>query len=210
MNVDSKKLIIFDADGTLRRCTVPGQPCPNRPSEWEVLPGVREKLAVLDRGHVAIVPNQGGVGLGLLSPSMAHSLLSDLASEVFSEGQMKFYRQYICPHAPKAGCRCRKPSPLMLYQAMEVANVTPAETLYVGDMESDREAAQRAGVDFLWAWEFFGWAPVEGQGPGGTLQPEKAVSVTIKWDLGEGNEDAIYLRPKADIAKAIKDASGER
>lgn len=157
IDLDSKRLIIFDADGTLRRCTVEGQPCPNRPGEWELMPGVQDRLVALNRGHVAIVSNQGGVGLGLMTPQVAHALLEDLARAVFNKEQVKYCRIYLCPHAPKAGCRCRKPSPLMLYQAMEGASCGPAETLYVGDLESDRQAAQRAGVDFLWAHEFFEW-----------------------------------------------------
>jgi histidinol phosphatase-like enzyme len=39
------RLIIFDADGTLRYCTVDGQPCPNRPDEWRLYPDVTSKLA---------------------------------------------------------------------------------------------------------------------------------------------------------------------
>lgn len=131
---------------------------------------------------------------------------------------------FMCPHAPKAGCFCRKPHPYLLYKSMKTARAAPSETLYVGDMDSDREAAQRAGVDFLWAWEFFGWEPVERQGPGGTMkpklptvteleeilagetnepgQPPKAASVKLKFDLGEGSEDAIFVRPKRDILKA--------
>lgn len=37
VDITTKKLIIFDADGTLRRCTVPGQPCPNKDGEWELM-----------------------------------------------------------------------------------------------------------------------------------------------------------------------------
>ena len=31
------------------------------------------------------------------------------------------------------------------------------ETLFVGDMDRDEEAASRAGIRFLWAHEFFDW-----------------------------------------------------
>ncbi len=33
--------------------------------------------------------------------------------------------------------------------------VNPEETLFVGDMESDRQAAENAGCDFVWARDFF-------------------------------------------------------
>ena len=32
------RLVVFDADGTLRRTTVPGQPCPRASDQWELLP----------------------------------------------------------------------------------------------------------------------------------------------------------------------------
>jgi len=44
------RLIIFDADGTLRCCTVPGQVCPNADNQWELLPNVKEKLSEIDWG----------------------------------------------------------------------------------------------------------------------------------------------------------------
>jgi hypothetical protein len=37
-------LYLFDADGTLRRTTVEGQPCPNRPYEWELMPNVSKEV----------------------------------------------------------------------------------------------------------------------------------------------------------------------
>lgn len=167
VDLATKRLIAFDADGTLRRCTIPGQPCPNAPGEWEVIPGVKERIATLPDGmRFAIVSNQGGVGLGFVSEHVAWQMLVELA-DLTLRGQCV---ALMCTHSPKYGCLCRKPSPLMLYQAMIAFDAKPRETLYVGDMESDREAAHRAGIDFLWAWEFFGWPPVDGQAPGGQVR----------------------------------------
>lgn len=162
--MNEPRLIIFDADGTLRRCTVPGQPCPNRDGEWELMPGVRERIAVLPATvHFGIVSNQGGVGLGLMSDADASRMLIELADQALGRGRAAVS---FCPHAPKADCLCRKPHPLMLYNVMGMLDVRPSETLYVGDMVSDKEAAQRAGVAFAWAWEFFGWPrPAETMAP---------------------------------------------
>ena len=63
----------------------------------------------------------------------------------------------ICPHAPKAGCTCRKPEPGMLWWLMGHHGRLPDEVLFVGDMESDRQAADRAGCRFASAGEFFRW-----------------------------------------------------
>jgi D-glycero-D-manno-heptose 1,7-bisphosphate phosphatase len=154
------RLYVFDADGTLRRTTVPGLPCPNAPGEWELIPGVRDRLSQIRWGEggarFGVATNQGGVGLGYLSLARARSLLEEMVSKAFGvrppPGSIE-----ICPHAPHAGCACRKPEPLMLLRLMRRFGVSAGETLYVGDMDRDEEAARRAGARFMWARDFFGW-----------------------------------------------------
>ncbi len=157
------KLIIFDADGTLRHCTVEGQPCPDAPGEWELMPGVKEMLSRIQWGDpgeggvgYGIASNQGGVGCGYLSADMAYRLIQELVVAAFGAEPEKGTIQ-LCPHRPDGGCKCRKPEPLMIQRLIERWGVKPEETLFVGDMETDKEAAERAGVDFKWAGEYFGW-----------------------------------------------------
>ena len=156
------KLYVFDADGTLRRTTVPGLPCPNRPGEWELIPGVRERLARIDwgRARFGIATNQGGVGLGYMTLSAARGLLDEMVVQAFGvrppHGAIE-----ICPHAPHRGCDCRKPMPGMLLRLMRRFGASPAETLYVGDMDKDEGAARAAGTRFMWAHEFFGRPEVQ-------------------------------------------------
>lgn len=154
------KLYVFDADGTLRRTTVPGLPCPNAPGDWELVPGVKERLARINWGgggaRFGVATNQGGVALGYLSLGRARSLVEDMVVEAFGvrppPGSIE-----ICPHAQPAGCACRKPEPLMLERLMRRFGVAKEQTLYVGDMDRDYEAARRAGARFLWAHQFFDW-----------------------------------------------------
>jgi D-glycero-D-manno-heptose 1,7-bisphosphate phosphatase len=154
------KLYVFDADGTLRGCTVAGQPCPNRAGEWELLPNVKERLARIewDDGagpHFGVATNQGGVGLGYFTAREARQLVEDLVLAAFGRrappGSIE-----ICTHAPRARCACRKPKGEMIRRLMRRFGARPGETLYVGDMETDAEAARDAGCRFRWAHEFFG------------------------------------------------------
>lgn len=157
------KLYIFDADGTLRRTTVPGQPCPNGPGEWELMPGVRERLAEIAWGpagnaHFGIATNQGGVGLGYMRFEMAERLIVEMVERAFGMSPPAGSIE-ICPHAPHLNCPCRKPKPLMLTRLMRRFRAGRRETIYIGDMETDEEAARRAGANFIWAHEFFGFEP---------------------------------------------------
>jgi len=161
------KLIIFDADGTLRRCTVEGQSCPNAPDEWELLPDVKRALAEIDwgspyAGRVAysIASNQSGIARGYVTREMARRLLEDMAIEAFGARPGTDMIQ-MCPHHPDDDCPCRKPKPFMLERLMWSWRLSPRETLFVGDMESDRQAAENAGCDFVWARDFFKWSCYE-------------------------------------------------
>ncbi len=157
------KLIIFDADGTLRYCTVEKQPCPNKDGEWALFPDVVQKLSSFnwvppgDKSGVGygIASNQGGVGSGYFSENMAMSLLEDTFRAAFgfspAEDTVK-----MCPHIPYSGCSCRKPAPGMLEELMKLYKVTPEQVLFVGDRDDDMNAASNAGCDFQWISEFFG------------------------------------------------------
>ena len=146
------RLVIFDADNTLRRVTVPGKPCPHGPDEWEPLPGIREALDGLRWGEgglrMAMASNQDHVFYGHLTEEMARRLLMDAAEAATGhrppEGAVRF-----CAHAMDAGCGCRKPAPGLLHQVMQFYALPPGVTLFVGDAEVDREAARRAGLGFL-------------------------------------------------------------
>ncbi len=159
MNPQNYKLIIFDADGTLRRCTILNQPCPNRDGEWELIEGVKEKLqAYLEYGGlIGIASNQGGIALNYLTEHTAMKMLTDLYKEITGDEPAPG-RIQICPHATRSNCKCRKPAPGMIDAIVEAAGLTDYDdVLFVGDMESDKHAAIRAGVNFVWAWDFFGW-----------------------------------------------------
>jgi D-glycero-D-manno-heptose 1,7-bisphosphate phosphatase len=149
------RLIIFDADGTLRRTTVEGQPCPLAPDQWEYLPGRRDLLDELLAGDiaVAIASNQDRVGFGQLSETDARAMLFDLLGG--EGGPATIGAIELCPHRPDEGCGCRKPEPGMLRRLIYHFGASPDVTLFVGDADTDAEAARRAGVDFRWADEFF-------------------------------------------------------
>lgn len=154
------RLVVFDADDTLRQTTVPGKPCPHGPEEWTLKPGVEELLHRVPWGEpkgprVGMASNQDQVAYGFLSLEMAQQLLRDLAVAATGNTPAEEALQ-VCPHSREAGCECRKPNPGMLLNIMEYYAVDPEDTLFVGNAEEDREAAARAGVSFMWAADLFG------------------------------------------------------
>ena len=159
--VASVRLVIFDADGTLRRTTVPGQPCPHAEHEWELLPNVRASLTTIDwRRHgvaVGVASNQDHVGYGLIHAHLAERLLRDMIAAA-TGGAVCNPEIRFCPHRLEEPCGCRKPAPGMLLDIMRVRGTEPADTLFVGDSLVDEQAARAAGVHFAWSHDFFQWS----------------------------------------------------
>jgi D-glycero-D-manno-heptose 1,7-bisphosphate phosphatase len=168
--VQKIRLIIFDIDGTLTEIKPetltenPGLVTPNRLGEQQPRQGVTEKLSALREIGVqfALATNRGGVAWGYTSLEEAYALAKE-AAEMCGIPDAALY---LCPYHAKArgpkaimeyslDHECRKPRPGMLLQAMEEAGVSAEETVFVGDNESDRQAAEAAEVGFFWADEFF-------------------------------------------------------
>ncbi|QTD96451.1 D-glycero-alpha-D-manno-heptose-1,7-bisphosphate 7-phosphatase [Streptomyces cyanogenus] len=131
--------VLFDRDGTL----VVDVPYNGDPDRVRLLPGAAAAVA-LARAHglaTGVVSNQSGIGRGLLTTEQvlrvnerADELLGGLDTWVF------------CPHAPDAGCACRKPRPGLVRMAAERLGVPPAECLVIGDIAADVLAARAAGA----------------------------------------------------------------
>ncbi len=151
-------LVIFDADNTLRRTLVPGQPCPRAPNEWELLPGVAQRMRAIAWGSggvwLGVASNQDQVAYGYLSEATARDLLTEMISAASGHIPPPDAIQ-LCPHAVDADCACRKPAPGMLLNIIHSYRMSTEDTLFVGDAATDREAARRAGVSFCAASEFF-------------------------------------------------------
>jgi D-glycero-D-manno-heptose 1,7-bisphosphate phosphatase len=161
-------LYIFDKDGTLVGGM--GNRPANTPDEQKILPGVAEKISELrEQGHkIAIVSNQGGVAWGFISYEQAIELMRDCERKIGGADAADFApwdsRAKGKPNAhprfsnePELESEMRKPAPGMIINIMGDLGFSPDETIMVGDMESDQQAATNAGCSFVWAKDFFGW-----------------------------------------------------
>lgn len=175
------KLVVFDADGTLRWTIVPGQGCPYRDGEWRLMPNVRRTLKALRRARVpiAIASNQEDVALGHLTRSTARRLIEDAVVRALGRRPADL-RIEMCTCMPGSGCECHKPAPGMLRRLIADFGITPAEALFVGDLDTDRECAERAGARFAWARDVFGWSH-----PGAVDQAAQPAADLPPWSLSD-------------------------
>lgn len=61
-----------------------------------------------------------------------------------------------CPHrVPPISCYCRKPQPGMALSFIEKYDLKPSACIMVGDLGTDKTFAERLGLRFVPASEFF-------------------------------------------------------
>lgn len=153
--------------------------------EWHPIPGSLEAIARASRAgwRVVVCTNQSGVGRGLFPARAVDAIHRELQRRIETLGGHVdgiFY----CPHAPDAGCSCRKPLPGLLQQAAAGLGFTLAGVPVIGDSGRDLEAARAV----------------------------RATPVLVRTGKGEGTLDrgeaagaAVY----ADLAEAIDALLGE-
>lgn len=101
-----------------------------------------------DKGYlIIVVTNQAGIAKGLYSEADFLRLTSWMVNQ-FEEHGIKVSKVYHCPHHPDftEPCKCRKPEPGMILQAINDFNLDISQCILIGDKESDLQAGRRAGI----------------------------------------------------------------
>jgi len=133
------RVVLLDRDGTL----VEDVPYNGDPARVTPMPGALEALNRLRAAGIrlAVVSNQGGIGSGRLTPADVAAVNHRVESLLGPLGPW-----FVCPHAPEAGCDCRKPAPGLIHRAAEALGVRPEDCALIGDTGADVAAARAAGA----------------------------------------------------------------
>jgi histidinol-phosphate phosphatase family protein len=107
------------------------------------MPGARAAIERLRSAGVptAVVSNQSAVGRGRASPDEVEAVNRRIEDLLGPLGPW-----LVCPHAPGAGCSCRKPAPGLVFRAAAALGIPPERCVVIGDIGADVEAAAAAGA----------------------------------------------------------------
>ena len=141
----SKGVVVFDRDGTLIEDA--GQH--NDPKRLVFLPGAIESITILNTLNigVAIATNQAGLESEKFSLDELFEFNGSLKDSLHSNGAGEIHLIAICPHLDSSNCNCRKPKPGLL-QEIESSGIGEIR-LFVGNSDSDRQAAASHGVEYV-------------------------------------------------------------
>jgi D-glycero-D-manno-heptose 1,7-bisphosphate phosphatase len=137
-------MVILDRDGVINRDS---DAFIKSPDEFIALPGSLAAIAALSRAGflVVIASNQSGVGRGLFTLGVLEEIHAKLQSEVEAAGG-RIDAIFFCPHAPDAGCNCRKPLTGLFDQIADRYHRTLEGVPAIGDSLRDLQAARKAGA----------------------------------------------------------------
>ena len=101
---------------------------------------------------VVVITNQGGIGRGMIRPEFVGELHAEMAARL-ARGGAHVDGWYHCPHHPaalvdelRADCRCRKPAPGMLLDAIADLGLDPGRSWMIGDKWHDVQVGQQVGA----------------------------------------------------------------
>ena len=101
---------------------------------------------------VVVVPNQSGVGRGMIEESFVEEVHQIIQSRLVDIGE-KLDGHYYCPHEPSASieafrvdCDCRKPKPGLVTRAARDLGLDVERSIVVGDKWSDIGLAKQTGA----------------------------------------------------------------
>jgi histidinol-phosphate phosphatase family protein len=107
--------------------------------------------------HLFIISNQAGVAFGDYQECELGAAIEMFIADLGRMG-VTITKFFYCPHHPeakvfayKSPCRCRKPSPYYVHQAIRTVSTGRTRCMLVGDnLTTDIECARAAGVKSVW------------------------------------------------------------
>ena len=117
--------------------------------QLNLIDGIAENLKMLlQKGFkLFIVSNQGGISRGKYTKKDIINLHDELI-RTFRLNGIEITDIIFCPHHPDIEkCLCRKPDSLMLEKLIARHKIDKASSFFIGDSQSDMEAAANAGIN---------------------------------------------------------------
>jgi D-glycero-D-manno-heptose 1,7-bisphosphate phosphatase len=211
-------LICLDLDGTIISPSIDSRG--HHYHDWSVLAGRRQRLAgLLAEGHIiGVVTNQAAAAFGLITEDDFSKKMTAVLAALKLPRDTPILVCFAHPRATSPELQYRDPEQLarripsgaMLREMMQLYPEAAAQgVIYVGDKAEDRQAAEDASVEFVWAETFF-----EETGDHQSIMPRRQAEskglarfdqdeLVIVISEGSSSEYRIDLKQCTDAAKML-------
>jgi len=147
-----KRILILDRDGVINRAPIPPRRYILKLDELKINEEIIQFIVRSQKSGwiTCVATNQQAVGKGLISENQINLIHKQINLHITEVGgsEIEFF---VCSHLKQMRCSCRKPMPGLLLQAINKFSETSdaKKIVFIGDQETDRKAADLAGVQFL-------------------------------------------------------------
>ncbi len=143
MNLRKEKCVFLDRDGVINE----DKNYVFRIKDFEFKPGIFDALKhILSKNYLLfIITNQSGIGRGYYSVEDFKTLTKHMLKKLSDQG-IEIKEVLYCPHKPEEHCKCRKPKPFLINEAITKYNIDSTNSWMIGDQQSDIQAALNAGI----------------------------------------------------------------
>ena len=173
-----KPAAFIDRDGTINE----QMGYINHLSRFKIIPGVPKAIRLLnDLGFLVIVlTNQSGIARGYYSIDLVRQIHALLQKTLKKEANATIDAILFCPHHPQGSvpeytmeCECRKPKTGLIKQACMDFEIDLTQSFVIGDMASDMELANQAGVKGIMVETGYGLGEID------FILPKKQLEITF-------------------------------
>ncbi len=142
------RIAFLDRDGTLVQ--EPEDQQVDRLDKVELVPGVIPALLKLKSAgfEFVMVTNQDGLGTDSF-PTADFEIPQKFIVDLLASQGIEFRAVLVCPHTDADGCTCRKPQVGLVRDFLTEWQVDRANSVVIGDRETDLELARNMGVPGL-------------------------------------------------------------
>ena len=143
-----RRCVFLDRDGVINQKAAPHEYIRNW-SEFRFLPNIADWIHLFNALDflVIVVTNQRGIARGVTTRESVDDIHVRMVAELAAQGA-RIDDVFVCPHEEDA-CDCRKPKPGMVVEAQAKWDIDLAESLMIGDSDSDAMLATACGMRFL-------------------------------------------------------------
>jgi len=136
------RAVFIDRDGTINV----NSGYISNPDQFKMYPNVAKGIKLLynEGFKIIIITNQSGIARGYFSKEKLEEI-HDKMKKGLSEENVEIDAIYYCPHHPDENCKCRKPKPGLLEQAIKDFDIDVNNSFFIGDRMLDVEAGKKVG-----------------------------------------------------------------
>ncbi len=145
--MSKNRAVFLDRDGVINRLHM-GKYV-TKWEEFEFLEGALDAVTALAASDfkIIVITNQSAINRGFITEYELEVIHEHMTDSIEKAGG-RIDSIYHCPHAPHEECTCRKPEPGMFEKAIGNHDIDVTGSWFIGDFQSDEEAAARVGLKF--------------------------------------------------------------